>query len=348
MFADDNPNNLTPDKKYFCEIISMISLIFSTFVLIVSKCNVKSNVTNNLIMQIIMAEILDGINIILGIAIDAHGEYTFENYPSRMGLCLTQIYLGVFSCLWNLFSSLFISIRIYDKMKNKSRIFKNKIMYEYTTTMSYGIPGIISYILWTSQVLMQSNILENKTYKDYYETEYNSDFFRYMYCWVSRGNNWALIGITIILIGANISFSVINVCFIGKISREIEESEGGEGKNAQNKIKRFNTMKTNLIIYPIVSILVWLFYFVLQILTGYINGPNKNETISKSMKHGAGAWLLIIIISIRQIIFTLVFFFTQKNLKRHAFSCLKDIFCKRKKNESVSDTTGEGLLDKYD
>ena len=69
-----------------------------------------------------MSELLDGINIALAIVIDSFGKFTFENYPKRMGFCITQIFLGVFSCLWNLFSSLFISIRIYDRMQNKNKI----------------------------------------------------------------------------------------------------------------------------------------------------------------------------------------------------------------------------------
>ena len=62
-------------------------------------------------------------------------------------------------------------------------------MYEYSTSLSYGIPCIITYILWTSQVLNQSNILEKKTYDQYYAPKIAVDFFRYMYCWVNGDNN---------------------------------------------------------------------------------------------------------------------------------------------------------------
>ena len=47
-------------------------------------------------------------------------------------------------------------------MENKNKIFKKIFIYEYTTTMSYGIPCIISYIFWTIQVLNQSNTLKKK------------------------------------------------------------------------------------------------------------------------------------------------------------------------------------------
>ena len=99
MFAKDDENYLSIDKKYVCEIISILSFFFSVFVTFVSLKKIKMTITNVLIMEIIMSEILDGVNIFLAIGIDSFGNFTFENYPKRMGFCLTQIYLGVFSCL---------------------------------------------------------------------------------------------------------------------------------------------------------------------------------------------------------------------------------------------------------
>ena len=343
MFAKENENNLSLDKKYFCEIISFISLLFSCFVTFVSIKKIKMTITNVLIMQIILAEILDGINIILAILIDSYGEFTFENYPGRMGFCLTQIYLGVFSCLWNLFSSLFISIRIYDRMQNKNRIFKNKFMYQYSTTMSYGIPSIITYILWSSQVLSQSKTLQNKTYDDYYVKENKSDFFRYMYCWVSQWNNNSLFILSFLLIAANFYFSIFkSAVFVRKISKEIEETQEEDGRSKKNQIKKIKKITTNLILYPIVSGIVWIIYFVLQILTGYISGANKIDSIADSMKNGVGSWLIILIICIRQIIFTIVFFLTQGNLKKHAYNM---ITCKKSKENSSSISSSKIIND---
>ena len=332
MFAKENDNGLSLDKKYVCEIFTILSLIFSCFVVIISFLKVKKNITNILILQIIIAEILDGINIILAICIDSYGEFTFENYPNRMGFCLSQIYLGVFSCLWNLFSSLFISIRIYDRMQNKNKIFKNKFMYEYSTSLSYGIPCIITYILWTSQVLNQSNILEKKTYDQYYAPKFATDFFRYMYCWVNGDNNISLFVLSFILILANFYFSIFkSALFIRKISQEIEEKESESGKNKNSKVKKIKKIMCNLILYPIVSGVVWIIYFVLQILA------SDAKYLESSMRYGVGAWLLILIICIRQFIFTLVFFLTQKKKKKHAYNF---ITCKnlrkQKQKESIS------------
>ena len=323
--SNDGVHNLTCDKKMFSEIISIISLFFSLFVIYISLKKVKMNITNKLILQIIISEVVDGVNIVLSLVFNYFGDYTFENYPNRMGICLTQIYLGIFSCLWNLFSSLFISLRIFDRMENKNRIFKNKFMFEYTTTMSYGIPCIISYILWTAQVINQSQILQSKKYEDFYPKEgINSDFFRYMYCWVSGINNYILFGLCVILIGANFFFSIYkSAFFIKKVSNEIEEKEDNGRESIQAKKKKINQMMWSLILYPVVSGIIWLFYFILQIIAG-----NAKEGLKESMRDGVGAWLLIILISFRQFIFTFLFFWTQGNLKKYAYNC---ITCKKNK-----------------
>lgn len=337
---EDEKNNLSCDKKLFSEIVSIISLFFSLFVIYISLKKLKMNITNKLILQIIFSEVLDGINIILAIIFDALDAYTFENYPKRMGICLTQIYLGVFSCLWNLFSSLFISLRIYDRMENKNRIFNNKYMYEYTTTMSYGIPCIISYIIWTIQVIKQSITLKTKDYMDFYpgDKEIKSNFFRYMYCWVNGWNNILLFIICGLLIVGNFYFSIFkSVIFIKRVSNEIEEKEDSGRKSIQSKVKKINQMMWSLILYPVVSGAVWLFYFILQILVGFGTGYNPNDSIETFIKNGVGAWLLIILISFRQFIFTFLFFWTQGSLKKYAYNF---ICCKSKKlNNSITERT---------
>ena len=283
-----------------------------------------------------MSEVLDGFNIILAIIFDTFKTYTFENYPERMGICISQIYIGVFSCLWNLFSSLFISLRIYDTMENKNRIFKNKFMYEYTTTLSYGIPCIIAYIFWTVQIMDQTSILRNKTYNDFYPEKHGikSNFFRYMYCWVSGWKNYTLFMLCSVLIGANFYFSIYkSVSFIKRVSNEIEENEDSGRKSIQNKMKKINQMMWSLILYPVVSGIIWFIYYIFQILAGKANDYNSDHALSKFMKNGLGSWFLIILISCRQFIFTFLFFWTQGSLKNYAYNF---ITCQNsKKNANI-------------
>ncbi len=333
----DGNNNLTCDKKIFSETVSIISIFFSIMIVSVSIKKIKLNITNVLILQLIISEILDGLNILLSMILYAYDDYTFENYPNRMGICFAQIYIGVFSCLWNLFSSLFISLRIYDRMENKNRIFKNKFMYKYTTTLSYGIPCIISYIMWSAQVIGQSYFLKNKTFDNFYKIDgtgsKNNPNFRYMYCWVTEAKNYILFVICFLLIGANFYYSIFkNFFYMKKVSNEIEEKEDSGRKSIQVKIKKINKMKWSLFLYPVVSCIIWFCYFILHILSGIM----KNSF----MRNGFGAWLLIILISFRQFIFTFLFFWTQENIKKYVYDF---ITCKKK--EKFNDDTEKKLLD---
>ena len=52
---DDKDNNLSCDKKLFSEIVSILSLFFSLFVIYISLKKLKTNITNTLILQIIFS-----------------------------------------------------------------------------------------------------------------------------------------------------------------------------------------------------------------------------------------------------------------------------------------------------
>lgn len=323
MFCSEtnDKNTLSCDKKIIAEAITAISLLFSIFVAFAASKKVKPNLTNKLVLQIIYSEIIDGVNILMAIFFDAFKIFTFENYSYRMGICFTQMYFGLFSCLWTLTASFLISLRIYDIMAYKSKIFKNIFMKKYTTTISYGIPLIISYIFWCCQINEQSKRLRDTPEKIFYnKTKYSPPpHFRHIYCWFSPKKNYYIFGLVIILLVLNFYFSVIKgALYVKKISTDIRNNED-EGRNSiREKIKQMNTIKYSLCSYPIVSILVWSMFFIIQILF------NQRSTD----KNGPIAWIYCILISARQIIYTLVYFLTQKQL-------IKLIFCKkRKKAES--------------
>ena len=129
MFCEnpDNPEFEMPcSLKGVYEGFSFISLLGSIFVIYATVKKIKMNLTNILIIQIIISEMLDEINILLGIIADSSGKLHFENYEQRSYVCYTQIFLSVFSCLWTLTASLFISLKLYDLIVNKSRIFRGK------------------------------------------------------------------------------------------------------------------------------------------------------------------------------------------------------------------------------
>ena len=95
-------------------------------------------------------------------------------------------------------------------------------------------------------------------------------------------------------------------------------------------------MKWSLILYPVVSGIIWIFYFILQIFVGYANKKGKYKYF---MRNGFGSWLLIILISFRQFIFTFLFFWTQVNLKRYAYNliCCQKNRKSTTKNENITE-----------
>jgi hypothetical protein len=143
--SDNDGTSLKCSIKVISEFISFISIIFTTIVVIITKKKTRMNIINKLIVQILISEIIDGITILLVIIDDAQGDKTFENYNNRTYVCFTQIYFSIFSCFWTLCASFFISLRIYDIMIKKGRIFKNKFLEKYVLFFSVIIPAFISY-----------------------------------------------------------------------------------------------------------------------------------------------------------------------------------------------------------
>ena len=83
MFCEepDNPEfEMSCSLKKVYETISFISLLGSIFVIYATVKKIKMNLTNILIIQIIISEMLDEINILLGIIADGQGKINFENY----------------------------------------------------------------------------------------------------------------------------------------------------------------------------------------------------------------------------------------------------------------------------
>ena len=187
---DEDINNTLPCWiKYISEIVSFLSIIFSIIVITITYKRAKLNVINKLIIQIFMSEIVDGINILLVIFDDVQGSKYFENIIAKTFICFSQIYISLFSCLWTLSASFFISLRIYDIMVKKNAIFKNKILEKYVLFLSIGIPAIISYFFWLIQVFSQSSKNKNLSKELFYQKQHSYNHFRHMYCWFDKEIN---------------------------------------------------------------------------------------------------------------------------------------------------------------
>ena len=325
--SDNDGTSLKCSIKVISEFISFISIIFTTIVVIITKKKTRMNIINKLIVQILISEIIDGITILLVIIDDAQGDKTFENYNNRTYVCFTQIYFSIFSCFWTLCASFFISLRIYDIMIKKGRIFKNKFLEKYVLFFSVIIPAFISYFFWLGQVISQANKIKDVNQKGFYQKYHSHSHFRHMYCWVDSDRNYAIFSIVIVLIGANVYFSIIKgTTFLNKVSGELkDEDEEFQMQSVKRKISDMEHIKKSLWIYPLTSGILWVIFFIIQILFNEVE------------RRGFLSWIYCILISIRQGIYTFIFVYTQKDIK---YQFMKFILCKNRTHKTLRNTKG--------
>ena len=325
--SDNDGTSLKCSIKVISEFISFISIIFTTIVVIITKKKTRMNIINKLIVQILISEIIDGITILLVIIDDAQGDKTFENYNNRTYVCFTQIYFSIFSCFWTLCASFFISLRIYDIMIKKGRIFKNKFLEKYVLFFSVILPAFISYFFWLGQVISQANKIKDVNQKGFYQKYHSHSHFRHMYCWVDSDRNYAIFSIVIVLIGANVYFSIIKgTTFLNKVSGELkDEDEEFQMQSVKRKISDMEHIKKSLWIYPLTSGILWTIFFIIQILFNEVE------------RRGFLSWIYCILISIRQGIYTFIFVYTQKDIK---YQFMKFILCKNRTHKTLRNTKG--------
>ena len=205
--GNNDSSTLSCQIKIVPEIISLISIIFSGIIIYISVKFTKLNIINNLILQILISELIDGINILLVIFDDVQYPRTFENYFSRRGICFSQIFLSLFVCLWTLISSFFISLRIYDITVKKNAIFKKKYMKK-TPIFTIMSSIFISFWFWVGQTTHQVHEISNVPYDKYYDQQRTHYHFRHMHCWYETNVSYAIFAIALCLISANFFFAI--------------------------------------------------------------------------------------------------------------------------------------------
>ena len=323
MFCKEknDPSTLSCKIKLVSEIISIIAIIFSSFIIHVTRTKTKLNIINKLILQILISEIIDGIDILLVIIDDAQGDKTFENYFIRRGVCFSQIFLSLFVCLWTLTSSFFISFRLFDITVKKGAIFKKPI-FQKIHILSIVVPIFISFLFWYGQTVYQAKEYDNLNYERFYLQQRIHKHFRHMHCWYEKSVNYALFGIVILIIGGAVFFSVKGIIVMKGIHTKLnDEIEIGRTSSVNKRKSNVEYIINTLWIYPITSGILWILFFILQIC--YDNGV---RTFATSLVY-------CIVISIRQLIYALVFLFTQRDIKQKSIQCLT---CKgRKKKKSI-------------
>ena len=135
----------------------------------------------------------------------------------------------------------------------------------------------------------------------------------------------------LVLIGANGYFSIIKgSTFLNKITGELKEQEGDNSSaKSKRKINDMEHIKKSLWIYPLTSGILWVIFFIIQILF--------NET----EKRGFLSWVYCILISIRQGIYTFIFVYTQKDIK---YQFMRFILCKNRKRKIINLKKSKGII----
>ena len=318
---EDQTISMPCSLKWVYEIISIISLICSLFVVIVTTIKIKMNTIHKLIIQIIVSEIIDEVNILLNIITDYQGKMCFENYDFRMHICYFQIYLSVFSCLWTLTASLFISIKLYDIIINKNRIFRGKnFMNRNVTFITIMIPLIITYIFWTIHV--QIRAADSSIYTMYVNKKaQGTQMLKLIFCWLSEKLSIALACIVGLLIISNLYFSIFKgFIFLKKMKDNIIAQSDEDNLKINDRIKNITQIQGILFLYPIISCIIWIIFFVF-IFGFYFKYSSSTSTVSSVF--------FCIFMAIRQIIYTLVYFLSQNNLRAYTVKIFKCQTCKK-------------------
>lgn len=332
---EDPDSTLDCSIKIISEICSFLSIIFSIIVIVITKKKTKMIISNKLILQIMISEVLYGINLLLVIFDDAQGPKIFENYNLKTYICFTQIYISVFSCFWTLTASFFLSLKIYDMMVKKNKIFRNKIMEKNVTFFSVALPFVLSYIFWLIQVISQANKLDNVSKELYYQKNHSHDHFRHMHCWFNETRNYVIFTLAIILIASNFFLTIKGSTIIKEMSDELKETNEKYGTNKlQKKIDDVEHIKKSLWVYPITSGIIWITFFILQIL------------FTRQIRNTFLSWIYCLFISVRQSLYGIIFLYTQKDIRAQF---IKTLLCKdRKKGRRtfgiINDIKSEGKI----
>ena len=326
-----DPSYLSCSIKWVSEIISFISIILTSIVTFVTAKYTKLNLINQLILQILISEIVDGVDILLVILTDSAGVSTFENYVYRRGICFTQIFLSLFACLWTLIASFFISFRMYDITVKKGAIFKKPI-FQKVNIFCIAAPLFISFWFWVGQTSHQSKELEEESLTEIYQPNREHKHFKHMHCWYEKDVNYVLFVIAILLIAGSFFFSIKGIFVMKNIHLKLkDESEYGRTSFLNKKKSNVEYIMKTLWIYPITSGILWFSYFIFQIA---VENGKKGFEISLTF---------CIIISVRQPIYSLIFLFTQRDIKK---KFVEWFLCKTKKrNKSVIISSLEPIND---
>ena len=177
----------------------------------------------------------------------------------------------------------------------------------------------ISFWFWVGQTYYQAHKLANVPFDDYYQQQRAHFHFRHMHCWYETNISYAIFAIAFCLIIGNIFFSVKGISVIRTIKVKLTEELDLNGSIfVSRKKSEVEFIIRTLWIYPVTSASLWLLFIILQI---FFDNEFKGTVLSV---------FYVILISVRQPIYSLVFLCTQRNIRKEFINFF---LCKNKKKD---------------
>ena len=278
-------------------IISAISFFASLIVIKVFYLKrLHKNITNQFVMQLIISEMINNLNHVSPIINYFVGRKE-EKYYERRRVCFTQIYAGLFTNFYTLFSSFLISFRIYDLLVNNSMTFRKPKNVTRAKVLSFYICALISYIIW----FLQIEILQNYTGSGRY--------FRVLTCWVGFELDCASLGIFAIFIILTFIYCIKSRSFVQNYQKRLYEEDDLNINDASSdksleEIQKIKVVQKRLVLYPIVTTILFSLIIVYRVLS-YLNNDKKEVAIICLVLYSLTSVL-------RGFIFIIIYFGTQQ------------------------------------
>ena len=336
MFKDGNTSIST---ERILEIIAWIMTTFSFFcsltvLFIIYSKKLKTNLTNHFIFQITISEMINNLTILSSIWLELIGPKDGK-YAERMRICYSQIFSGLFSNFYTLFSSLLVSYRVYDLLIQNSKIFKQPIKVKRAKFISLYFSFIVSFLVWLIQMVYLQN----------YSSSSNK-YFRVLACWGADNIDYAVLTLFILFLVAMSYLSIKSYCYVGKYTKTIAENEINSSEDeikSQVQIERAKAVQRRLIIYPITTIILYFFIIAHRIIARIAKNDNLMTCLTFI--------LYTIPTCLRGVIFTAVYSGAQEPFRKalwELLTCKKCRTVKEIKSEERSILSMSTIEDNHD
>ena len=302
--------------SFFCLIICIIRMIyFKKRIMFLTR----------LIILIFLSEIVNTISKMIQLLKycfdDSRKNEVYDPNSPRSIICQIQIVTSIFSDFCSLLSTLLLSLRCYDVIKNKKGFFdKGK-----NGTLSIISVIIISVILSISILFIDRALtLENDSYR--YDVRDRCSYW----CWVDHITSLICFVLYFFILFFNICFACKTIGYLKSGYRKLlEENNMNTPLNDMDKdnksksissnftkeeikrIEELKLMRIKCLIYPIITIVIWSFAIIYRVVDDSIfmsidKEDNKESSIEKEQKFLTDYPFLRIMIQLFLIIHTFI------------------------------------------